>query len=74
MVDCFEWMELINVAGVLQEAGDADSRPPTRSQVLVDYLIIPYTSTFVRLSHLYQESHAHCIVITNDELMGEMRG
>ena len=27
------WMESINVAGVLQEAGDADSRTHTRSQV-----------------------------------------
>ena len=55
------------MAGVLQEAGDGDSRAPTKSQVLVDYFIIPYTSTFVRLSRLYQESHAHFIVITNDE-------
>ena len=28
---------------------------------------IRYTSTFIRLSHLYQEYHVHCIVITNDE-------
>ena len=47
-------------------AGDADSRARTRSQVQVDYFIIPYTSTFIRLSYLYQECHAHCIVITND--------
>ena len=30
------------------------------------YFIIPYTSTLIRLSRLYQEWHAHCIVITND--------
>ena len=29
----FWWMESINVVGVLQEAGDADSRARTRSQV-----------------------------------------
>ena len=29
----FGWMESINVAGVLQEAGDADSKARTRSQV-----------------------------------------
>ena len=59
-------MESMDVAGVLQEAGDADSRAPTRSQVLVEYIIIPYTSTFIRLPHLYQEFYVHCIVITND--------
>ena len=29
-------MESVNVAGVLQEAGDADSRARTRSQVYVE--------------------------------------
>ena len=48
------------VAGVLQEAGDAE----------FDYVIIPCTSTFIRLSRLYQECHAHCIVVTNDVGMG----
>ena len=33
------------------------------------YIIIPYTSTFNRLPHLYQEFYVHCI-ITNDEEMG----
>ena len=32
-------------------------------------LIIPYTSTFIRLSHLYQVCHVHCIAITNDRGM-----
>ena len=59
----FGRMESINVAGVLQEAWDADSRAHTRSQVYVEYFIIPYTSTFIRLSHLYQEFCVHCIVI-----------
>ena len=43
------------MAGVLQEAGDADSRVPTRFHVQVEYFIIPYTSLFMRLSHFYQE-------------------
>ena len=59
-------MESINVAAVVREAGDADSRTHTRSQVQVDYFIIPYSSTFIRLSHLFQECSVHCIVITND--------
>ena len=63
-------MESINVAAVLQEAGDADSRAHTWSQVQVEYIIIPYTSTFIRLPHLYQEFYVHCIVITNDGGMG----
>ena len=58
------------MAGVLQEAGDSDSRACTRSQVKVEYFINPYTSTFIRLSHLYQEFCVHCIVIMNDGGMG----
>ena len=56
-------MELINVANVLQEAGDADSKAHTRSQVEVEYFIIPYTSTFIRLSHLCQEFYVHSFII-----------
>ena len=66
----FGRMELINVGGVLQEAGDADSRAGTISQVLVEYFIFPQTSTFIRLSHFYQEFCVHCIVIINDGGMG----
>ena len=44
LVDCFRHIESISVAGVLQEAGYADSRACTRSQVEVDYSNIPYTS------------------------------
>ena len=33
LVNCFGGMKSINVASVLQEAGDADSRACTRSQV-----------------------------------------
>ena len=33
---------------------------------LLEYFIIPYTSTLIRLSHLYQEFCAHCIVIMNN--------
>ena len=32
----------------------------------LDNDIIPYTSTFIRLSHLYQEFCVYCIVIMND--------
>ena len=60
------------MAGVLQEAGDAESRARTRSQVYVEYFTIPYTSTFIRLSHLYQEFYVHCIIIMNDEGMASM--
>ena len=28
------------------------------------------TSAFTRLSHLYRECHAHCIVVTNGGVMG----
>ena len=67
-------IELLNVAWVFQEAGDAGSSPCTRSQVKVDYFINLYTSIFIRLSHLYQECHAHFIVIRNDGQMGEVPG
>ena len=58
------------MAGVLHEAGDADSRAGTRSQVEVEYFIIPYTSTFFRLSDLHQEFCVHYIAIMNDGGMG----
>ena len=63
-------MKSINVAGVLQEGGDAESRACTRSQAWVEYFIIPYTSTFIRLSHLYQEFCVYYILIMNDGGMG----
>ena len=63
-------MESINVASVLQEAEDADSEACTRSQVSLEYFIIPYTYAFIRLPHLYQELYVHYIVITNDGRMG----
>ena len=66
----FGQIELLNVAWVLQEAGDVGSKDCTRSQVKVDYFLIPYTSIFIRLSHLYKECHVHFIVITNDVEMG----
>ena len=58
------------MTGVLQEWVNADSRAATRSHVLVEYFIIPYTSTFIRFSHLYQEFCVHCIVIIKDGGMG----
>ena len=45
----------MDVAGVLQEAGDADSRTHTGSQVPVEYTIIPYTSMTIRLPHICQD-------------------
>ena len=58
-------MESINVACVLQEVGNAESRACTRSQVYVEYFIIPYTSTLIRLSQLYQEFYDHYIIIND---------
>ena len=54
------------MAGLLQEARDADSRARTRYQLQVEYFTISYTSIFIRLSHLYKKCHIHCIVITID--------
>ena len=51
------------MANVLQEAVDTDSRDPTKSQLLLEYFIIQCTSTFIRLSHSYQEYHVYCTVI-----------
>ena len=62
-------MELINV-GVLQEAGHADLRAGTISQVQVEYFIFPQFSIFIRLSHFYQEFCVPFIVIINDRGMG----
>ena len=61
-----------SVAGVFQEAGAADSRAHTRSQVYVEYIFILYTFTFITWPHLYQEFHVHCIVVTNDGGMGQV--
>ena len=52
----------------------ADPTARTRSQVKIEYFIFPYTFTFIRLSHLYQEFCIHCIVIVNDGGMGWMGG
>ena len=62
-------MESINAAGILQETWDADSRARTRCQLYVEYFIIPYNSTFIRLSHFYQELYVGCDVIKNDRGM-----
>ena len=59
--------------GGLQEAGDADSRACTRSQVWLEYNI-PYISTSITLPHLYQRYHDHCIVISSNEGMGAFGG
>ena len=54
------------MAGVLLEAGDADSMANTKSQVQVEYFIYLYISTFIRLSNLYWEFYVHGIVVIND--------
>ena len=63
----------MDVGGVLQEAGDADSRGHTRSEVWVEYNI-PYTSTSIRLPHLCQGYHGHCAVTSIDGRMGRLGG
>ena len=70
----FGQMESMDVACALQEAGDADSRAHTRSQVWVEYNIIPYTSTSITLPHLCQGHHGHCIVTSSDGGMGRLGG
>ena len=67
-------IELLNVAWMLQEPGHVGSKECTRSQVKIDYFMIPYTSIFIRLSHFYQECYVHFIVITNDGEMALIRG
>ena len=49
--ELFGQIESVDDAGVLQEAGDADSRAQTRSQVQVGYLTICHTSTSITLPH-----------------------
>ena len=44
--------------------------PTQDPKVQVDYFTIPYTSTFIRLSHFYQRCHLLCIVITINGWMG----
>ena len=44
----FGQIELLNVAWVLQEPGDVGPMDCTRSEVKVDYFMIPYTSIFIR--------------------------
>ena len=67
-------MKSINVTGVFHEAEYADSRTCTICLVSVGYFTIPYTSTFIRLFHFYQECHVHCIVITIDGGMDSVGG
>ena len=64
----------MDVAGVLQEAGDADSRARTRSQVRVECNIIPCTSASITLPHLWQGYHGHCIVTSSAGAMGRFGG
>ena len=44
-------MESINVAEVLLEAGDTDSRAHTRFQVYAEYFVNLLSLPFIRLSH-----------------------
>ena len=61
----FGQMESMDVAGVLQEAGGADSH--TRSQVWVEYNILPHTSTSIIFPAMCQEYYDHCIVTSSNE-------
>ena len=65
-------MESTDVAGVLQEAGDADARACTRSQVWIEYNITPYISASITLPNLCQGYHDHCIVISSNGGMGRL--
>ena len=67
----FGQMESINMACVLQNARDANSKACTRSQVQVDYFTIPYTSTFIRLSYLYHKAISIRLLL---QLMGNGLG
>ena len=64
----------MDVAGVLQEAGDPDSKAHTRSQVCVEYNIISYTSTSITLPHFCQQYHDHCLATSSDGGMGRLGG
>ena len=65
-------MELMDVTGVSQEAGDADSMACTRSQVQVEYIIIPYSSISIRLPNFCLGYHDHCVVATYNGGMGRL--
>ena len=67
-------MESMNVAGVLQEAGDADWRACTRSQVTVEYNDIPYTYTSITVPHFCQGYQDYCIVSSTDGGMEILEG
>ena len=53
------------MAGLLEKAGDADSKGPQEVPSLISVF-----HHVIRLSHLYLEFYVHCVVIINDGLMG----
>ena len=61
----------MKVTGVLQEAGDTNLRAHTRSQVQAEYFISPYRMS-IRLSHLCQGCHDHCVATANDKGNGKV--
>ena len=65
-------MESTDVAGVLQEAGDADARACTRSQVWIEYNITSYISASITLPNLCQGYHDHRILILSNGGMGRL--
>ena len=76
-LDCFcllGWlygqMESVNVAGVLQDEGNADSRDCTRSEE-IEYFIILYFSTFFRFSYL---CHYTKFIVLLLQMMGGFMG
>ena len=65
-------MEPMDVAGVLQEAGDTDSRAAPDPKCKLN--IIPYTSTSIRFPYLCQGYHDRCVDTANNLGMGRLRG
>ena len=65
-------MESVDLAAVLQEVGDSHSKASTRSQVQVEYIILRYISTSIRLPHFSQRYHHHCVVTANDGGKGRL--
>ena len=62
----------MGVAGVLQEAGDADAKARTRFQMYAEYNIILYTSSPTRLPHSCLGYHDNCVVTANIGGMGRL--
>ena len=62
----------MDLAGVLQEGENGDTRAGMRSQLQVGYFIIPDISTSIILPHLSQIYHDHFVVAANDAGNGKI--